>query len=806
MKKIISLFTVAAIFTNMLSASAMVRRLEENSHFMGPVMVPTVETASECFNFDSQEAAITAEVAAEEALTLEEAVSAFEALDTSAYSTQSYYACFDEYEAAKLLLLSADATDEQKTAAASALDTAIKALVAIDSMVRSDTVIGADVEGKGVHGSCNTSYSYTKVMSVTSIPTAPHQNRACLVSTLYGGFDFGENNEKVISRVAFSAISNGDTIAKSYVGLRFEGSNDNVNWETIAKVEAALPYSTSAPVFTTYYSSVQTNAFRYVRFNTDSTFGRNETSGNGAYDGKLLGVFFFSPNKTYENVFSTAIDKYSAYNDAQMTQAVENAQALYDSASADDASINASLKEMLDIKVKIDALNAAKAISEYSVTSESWFNLHDAISAYERNMTEENLNLLATACNNCVKLEETVFTSSNTFSEKHNPLKNKANSTCGDPKTLLLGAGKTTLVTSLPGMSNRVCLSTYMTGGYDFGEQNSIAVSKVSFAYQSNYDGIAHAVRGLAFEGSNDKEKWETLCSLPSNFVGTVNAATAVSYETLVVSDASAYRYVRFNSSNLPFTNADSAKLLSLLFYGYKPDTTLLASTISEAEEFLVEFNDADLSAELEAAKAKLSASNQVQVNDAILSLKAALDKAEENKEAYEIIPLSYNENSIRVDEPDGIRFKSSVKNTVKSDDKTTEYGFLVTLESLVGSNSVEDGLKFGNEDKIRFVSGVSYGYDEEIGAKVDRVFATDNDLTYFTAVIFGVTHTPERLSEKIIVRPYIKYNGEYLYGTVMTKSVLDVAKAFRDKNYESLNETGKKYVQEILETCSEQV
>ncbi len=591
MKKIISLFTVAAIFTNMLSASAMVRRLEENSHFMGPVMVPTVETASECFDFDSQEAPITAEVTAEEAIKLEEAVSAFEALDTSAYSTQSYYACFDEYEAAKLLLLSADATDEQKTAAASALDTAIKALVAIDSMVRSDTVIGEDVEGKGVHGSCNTSYSYTKVMSVSSIPapTNAHQNRACLVRTLYGGFDFGENNEKVISRVAFSAISNGDMIAKSYVGLRFEGSNDNENWETIAEVEASLPYSTEKPVATTYYSSVQTNAFRYVRFNTDSTFGRNETGGNGAYDGKLLGVFFFSPNKTYENVFSTAIEKYSDYNDAQMTQAVENAQELYDSASADDASINASLKAMLDIKVKIDALNAAKAISEYSVTSESWFNLQDAISAYERNMTEENLNLLQIACNNCVKLEETVFTSSNTFSEKHNPLKNKANSTCGDPKTLLLGADKTTLVSSLPGLANRVCLSTYMTGGYDFGEQNSIAVSKVTFAYQSNYQDLANAVRGLAFEGSVDGAKWETLCSLPSTFVGTIDAvASAVSYETLVVSDASAYRYVRFNSSNLPFTNADSAKLLSLLFYGYKTDTTLLASTISEAEDFLL--------------------------------------------------------------------------------------------------------------------------------------------------------------------------------------------------------------------------
>ncbi len=148
------------------------------------------------------------------------------------------------------------------------------------------------------------------------------------------------------------------------------------------------------------------------------------------------------------------------------------------------------------------------------------------------------------------------------------------------------------------------------------------------------------------------------------------------------------------------------------------------------------------------------------------------------------------------------------MKNTVKADDKTTEYGFLVTLESLVGSNSVEDDLKFDNEDKIRFVYGVSYGYDEKIKANVDRVFATDNDndLTYFTAVIYGVTHTPERLSEKIIVRPYIKYNGEYLYGTAMKKSVLDVAKAFRDKNYESLNETGKQYVQKILETCSEQV
>jgi len=53
------------------------------------------------------------------------------------------------------------------------------------------------------------------------------------------------------------------------------------------------------------------------------------------------------------------------------------------------------------------------------------------------------------------------------------------------------------------------------------------------------------------------------------------------------------------------------------------------------------------------------------------------------------------------------------------------------------------------------FIS-VSCGYDSSIGENVDRIYEKDSAFTYYTAVIYGVKHTPQALSEKIIVRPYI--------------------------------------------------
>lgn len=177
----------------------------------------------------------------------------------------------------------------------------------------------------------------------------------------------------------------------------------------------------------------------------------------------------------------------------------------------------------------------------------------------------------------------------------------------------------------------------------------------------------------------------------------------------------------------------------------------------------------------------------------------------DENKTLYavwsdKITPKSYSESSIRVTDPSGIRFKASVKNETKADEKTTEYGFIVTTEAHLGTYSA-DYLTFEQKD-VFCISGFNYGIDSTTGKNVDRIYATDEINTYFTVVLYGIPAKKENYEQNIVVRPYIKYDGTNCYGEPIVRSVLDVAEAIRDGGYTGLDASGKKAVQDILTLC----
>ena len=167
------------------------------------------------------------------------------------------------------------------------------------------------------------------------------------------------------------------------------------------------------------------------------------------------------------------------------------------------------------------------------------------------------------------------------------------------------------------------------------------------------------------------------------------------------------------------------------------------------------------------------------------------------------VAPKSFKENSIRVNDPQGIRFKSAVTRKVRDDEKTTEYGFLVTRESLLGGKNA-DYLTFEQKD-VRYITGVSYGYDSVAEKNVDRIYDMDQTFTYFTAAVYGISPSKENYEENIIVRPYIKYDGEIIYGTPMTRSVLSVAKSIEESGYEGYDEAAKMVVKKIFEVCGEE-
>lgn len=164
-------------------------------------------------------------------------------------------------------------------------------------------------------------------------------------------------------------------------------------------------------------------------------------------------------------------------------------------------------------------------------------------------------------------------------------------------------------------------------------------------------------------------------------------------------------------------------------------------------------------------------------------------------------VPKAYVENSIRVKTPSGIRFMSSVTKEMKTDEKTTEYGFIVTRSTLLGDKN-DDYLTFEQTD-VKYVSGVSYGTVN--GERVDKIFSEDTYNLYFTAAITGIKADKGSYMEDLVVRPYIiKHDGETIYGSAMRRSVYDVAVALKANGYTDLDEEGIAMVNSILAICEQ--
>ena len=166
------------------------------------------------------------------------------------------------------------------------------------------------------------------------------------------------------------------------------------------------------------------------------------------------------------------------------------------------------------------------------------------------------------------------------------------------------------------------------------------------------------------------------------------------------------------------------------------------------------------------------------------------------------LAPTSYNDSSIRTNDPAGIRFRASVTTEQKA--KAQEYGFIVTLERNLGEL---DATAFTLELDVKKVVGINYGFDPDVNKNVDRIFEIDGDNILFTAAIYGIPEDNAAYREKMVVRPYLKdADGECYYGAPVVRSVLEVAVAIRDGGYEKVDEYGMKFVQDILTVCGEEI
>ena len=573
-----------------------------------------------------------------------EAMVKFDSLNCADYLTKSYFEAYDAYDAAKSVYSDTEATDNEISLAADNLEKAINALdMSGDVQVRG-TIIGEDDESH--HGTTSVScskFGYEKLMGVTNIPTALTNNRACLFGTKWGGFDFGDGTEYAISKIAFSCVANSAKIVNSYKGLKFEGSNDCENWTLLASFNQDIDVIDAPYISTVYLDTISSEAYRYVRFNTEDTYGR-KNEGDNVLDGKILGVFFYSDMGDSE-ILDNAVTKGEAYISKQsiytenLKALIEQAQVLSNSGTKNRVEVNKAVYAirkaigLIDIEINSGIGKKVLAVNQNLYTSQSYLDfLADKKEALEQ-MNEDTLYELGKAVDRLQELSLTPYTSSTVISNKNVSQNHKDPQNCTYSPDKILGIDKTTEAEKLTG--DRLCLRCYVTEGYDFGAGKEKQINSIKVVYQSNAEELVSGLRNLCFEGSNDGENWIKIAEIPDTFTGEINTSDLYSKIEFAVSDTTAYRFVRYNAEKA-FTRStenstyNSSRILSILFCGVGCDTTLLDSEISKAETLQNTNPTDDLNNALAAAKKVRSEyENQTQINDAVLMLRDAVKKAQ---------------------------------------------------------------------------------------------------------------------------------------------------------------------------------
>lgn len=154
-------------------------------------------------------------------------------------------------------------------------------------------------------------------------------------------------------------------------------------------------------------------------------------------------------------------------------------------------------------------------------------------------------------------------------------------------------------------------------------------------------------------------------------------------------------------------------------------------------------------------------------------------------KSLSDFAPVTQNLSSIRVtknsdgvdNSKSGIRFMSSLNMGFKACSAVSEYGFLAAITEKLGDNELTvdftyDGIPQG---KKPYVKGVCYNKAEGR----DIYYNLDDENVFFTCVLSNIGE--ENYKTSFTVVPYIIADGSYVYGTPVSRSIGEVAKAIAD-------------------------
>ena len=159
---------------------------------------------------------------------------------------------------------------------------------------------------------------------------------------------------------------------------------------------------------------------------------------------------------------------------------------------------------------------------------------------------------------------------------------------------------------------------------------------------------------------------------------------------------------------------------------------------------------------------------------------------------------VTYDTASIRIVEPEGMRVKASVNANFYTNEEVSQYGFVIAKLSTIKNGEICDLVldsDYISSKKVVFGAA----YDKNAG--IHKIFDSNDEVEFFTAVLYNVPMRKDALTAKLVFRPYIKLtDGNIVYGTKFTKSFLDVAIAiYLDSESD---ETAKAKALEIFEVC----
>jgi hypothetical protein len=172
-------------------------------------------------------------------------------------------------------------------------------------------------------------------------------------------------------------------------------------------------------------------------------------------------------------------------------------------------------------------------------------------------------------------------------------------------------------------------------------------------------------------------------------------------------------------------------------------------------------------------------------------------DGAFEEVEEYTDILKTYDESSMRIEEPTGIRVKASVAKTVPIDENVEEYGFVIARKDALDEGKLSD-LILSEENLAAKL--VVYGAAYKKGG-THKVYAEEADLEFFTAVLTKIPETKEAMTTRLVFRPYIRLSDRtMLYGAKVERSLFDVAKKLYFKF--GTDEATKAYAEHVFDIC----